>query len=284
MFNKLKFLSLYYTFHLIKPFKPPVPLKPASTILLIRDGDEGLEVFMVVRHHQTDFASGALVFPGGKVDPQDRLHEMRAFCDGVDGINDYSLSLRIAAIREVFEECGILLARINGENFLLNAEQLKALEIYRDALREKEIYMKDFVIKENLKLACDQLHHFAHWITPEMVPKRFDTHFYLVQTPEDQIGLHDGHESVDSLWITPQTALKEAKEGKRIIIFPTRMNLKKLGENKTLREAIQFVNSSSIYKVMPKFVRNGLNVYLTIPEKAGYGKINEPLEKVMWWN
>jgi len=281
MLNKLKFLFLYYAFSVIKLFKSPVAAIPASTVILVREGDDGLEVFMVVRHHQIDFASGALVFPGGKVDQQDRLQEMRSFCDGVDGIDDYSLGLRIAAIREVFEECGILLARKDGESNLLNAEQLKPLEGYREALLKKTIDMKNFVTKENLKLACDQLHHFAHWITPEMMPKRFDTHFYLAQMSENQIGLHDGHESIDSTWITPVTALKGAKEGKYIVIFPTRMNLKKLGRIKTVTEAIQFFNASSVYTVMPKLRRTGVNVFLTIPEEAGYGKIEVSLENVM---
>ncbi len=281
MFNKLKFLLLYYAFRLVKPFKSPVSPKPASTVLLIRERNDGLEVFMVVRHHQIDFASGALVFPGGKVDQQDRLQEMRSFCDGVDGINDDSLCMRIAAIREVFEECGILLARIDGESTILNAEQLKPFEHYREALLKKEIDMKDFLANENLKLACDQLHHFSHWVTPEMIPKRFDTHFYLAQTPENQIGLHDGHESIDSTWITPATALKGAKDKKYNVIFPTRLNLEKLGEYKTVAKVVQYLNSSPICKVTPELRRKGLNVFLTIPEKAGYGKIEEPVENVM---
>ncbi|MGK5093841.1 NUDIX domain-containing protein [Deltaproteobacteria bacterium TL4] len=281
MINKLKFLSLYYAYPLIKPFKRPVPPKLASTIMLVRERKEGLEVFMVERHHQIDFASGALVFPGGKVDPPDCLPELRSFCDGVDGIDNDALGLRIAAIREVFEECGILLARIAGEKNLLNAEQLKPLESYREALHKQKVDMKAFVLKENLRLACDQLHSFAHWITPEMIPKRFDTYFYLVQTPEGQIGLHDGQESVDSLWITPQTALKAAKDGKRIIIFPTRLNLEKLGAYQTIKEVLQFLNTSPVHTVMPKLLRKGLRVFLTIPEKAGYGKIEEPLENVM---
>ena len=178
--HKLKLLSRYFAARFIKLFKRPFSPLPSSTILLVRDGNDGLEVFMVVRHHKIDFASGALVFPGGKVDPQDGWPDMRTFCDGAEGLADESLSLRIAAIREVFEECGILLARKDGQNTLLNATQLKSLEIYRNALNKKEVDMQTFVSKENLRLACDQLHHFAHWVSPEMLPKRFDTHFYLV--------------------------------------------------------------------------------------------------------
>ncbi|MEM7116030.1 MAG: NUDIX domain-containing protein [Chloroflexota bacterium] len=276
--DKLKLLSRYYaSSRIAKRFKQPPTPKPSATILLLRDGDDGLEVFMVVRHHKIDFASGALVFPGGKVDPQDRWPDMRSFCDGVDDIDDESLSIRIAAIREVFEECGILLARKEGQDVLLDAEQLGPLETYRDRLQKNEVDMQSFVSQENLRLACDQLHHFAHWISPEMLPKRYDTHFYLVQTPTDQVGLHDGYESVDSVWITPQTALREAEEGKRIVVFPTRLNLEKLGKSRTTKEALQHLNGSPVYAVMPTLLRKGINVYLTIPEKAGYGKIEQPL-------
>lgn len=275
--HKLKLLSRYYSTHFLKQFRQPPHPKPSATILLIRDGEDGLEVFMVVRHRQIDFASGALVFPGGKVDPQDHWPNMRTFCDGAEELDDNALSFRIAAIREVFEECGILLARKNGQASLLNAAQLKPLEPYREALNKNEIDMETIVTKENLKLVCDQLHHYAHWVSPEMLPKRYDTHFYLVHAPEDQVGLHDGHESVDSVWITPQTALKEAQEGKRIIVFPTRLNLEKLSKSNTTKDAIRRLNSSSVHEVMPKLMRRRFNVYLTIPEKAGYGKIEERL-------
>lgn len=235
---------------------------------------------MVVRHHKIDFASGALVFPGGKVDKQDRVPAIRAHCDGVANADDSTLSLQVAAIREAFEECGILLARKAGDTKLLNAAQLQPLEPYREALHKNKIDMLGFVTKENLRLACDQLHLFSHWITPEMLPKRFDTYFYLVHAPADQVGLHDGHESVDSVWITPQTALQEAKAGKRTIVFPTRLNLRKLGESTTAQQAIGRLDASANYPVMPRMRRKGINVYLTIPEEAGYGKIEVPLAKV----
>ncbi|MGB1253339.1 MAG: NUDIX hydrolase [Candidatus Promineifilaceae bacterium] len=280
MFNKLKFLSLYYAFHLKKRFSPLAPTRPSATVLLVRDSAEGLEVFMVVRHHKIDFASGALVFPGGKVDPQDRAQGLRAFCDGAAETDDKTLSFQIAAIREVFEECGILLARKDGANALLNAEQVTALASYREALHKNKIDMQSFVTQENLRLACDQLHLFSHWVTPEMLPKRFDTHFYLVHAPDDQVGIHDGHESVDSVWISPQTALQDEKAGKRTIVFPTRLNLEKLGQSDTVQNAIQCLDASAAYEVMPKMRRKGIDVYLTLPEAAGYGNIEQLLSQV----
>jgi len=95
-----------------KKAEPPVPV-PSATIMLLRDGDTGLEVFMVKRHHQIDFASGALVFPGGKLAAGDRDPALRALCDGAEALTDDELALRAGAIREAFEESGILLAPLS---------------------------------------------------------------------------------------------------------------------------------------------------------------------------
>lgn len=102
--------------------KPPVP---AATILMLRDGEQGLEVFMVVRHHQIDFASGALVFPGGKIDAADQL--AKDYCDGVAGATDYQVAMQVGAIREAFEECGVLLARAQGQTDLISGDRLAQL-------------------------------------------------------------------------------------------------------------------------------------------------------------
>ena len=168
---------------------------------------------MVVRHHQIDFASGALVFPGGKVDAGD--YDVRNYCDGADSADDTAVAMMVGAIREAFEECGILLARERGSSALLPGERLSNLEHYRDPLNRGEISLIEFLEKEKLRLACDTLQHFAHWITPEMLPKRFDTHFYLAVAPSDHLAIHDGHESVDSVWISPDSAIK-GKRGRHL--------------------------------------------------------------------
>ena len=209
---------------------------PSATILMLRDGPTGLETFMVVRHHQIDFASGALVFPGGKIDVGD--YEVTDFCDGVTNTDKTKVALMAGAIREAFEECGILMARENGSENLISGERLTDIHHYRDPLNRGEISLLDFLKTENLRLACDKLQHFAHWITPEMMPKRFDTRFYIAIAPDGHEGLHDGTESVDSIWINPKDALNDCYERKRNIIFPTRLNLEKLSQSKSVDEAI----------------------------------------------
>jgi len=241
---------------------------PAATILMLRDGPEGLEVFMVVRHHQIDFASGALVFPGGKVDDGDA--QVRDRCEGAKAADDIALALLVGAIREAFEECGILLARPKGGSSLVSGERLASMEHYRDRLHANELSIRDFLEQEDLVLACDKLQPFAHWITPTMMPKRFDTHFYLAEAPSDHLAIHDGKESVDSIWISPATALEGATTGKYTIIFPTRLNVELLGESNTVASAMEMAKARDIVTVLPWTEQREDGNYLCIPADAGY--------------
>jgi len=241
---------------------------PAATILMLRDGVDALEVFMVVRHHQIDFASGALVFPGGKVDAGDS--HVRSRCMGVEDDDDVSLALQVGAIREAFEECGILLAREPGTTQLISAERLLSLESYRDSLVKNEISISEFLERENLFLACDLLQPYAHWVTPEMMPKRFDTWFYLAQAPADHLAAHDGHESVDSVWISPQEALAGAQSGQYTVIFPTRLNIEMLAESDSVETAMAHARARTIIPVLPWTEKRADGNYLCIPAEAGY--------------
>lgn len=250
-------------------------LIPAATVLLLRQGAQGMEVFMVARHHQIDFVGGALVFPGGKVDKGDTHEAVRARIDGVDGLDDYHFSMRVAAIREAYEECGVLLARDDATGALIAAARLKELEAYRQSLSSGETKLGDFLEKEGLRLAADLLVHFAHWITPEYMPKRFDTHFYLAAAPEDHVAIHDGMESVDSLWVRPADAIREADEGKHMIIFPTRVNVLKVGRHNVVADAIAAARTSRIMTVLPKLVRDAEGGVVRIPVEADYDVIED---------
>ncbi|MBC7103587.1 MAG: NUDIX domain-containing protein [Parvibaculum sp.] len=253
-------------------------LIPAATILLLRDGTEGLEVFMVVRHHQIDFASGALVFPGGKIDKLDMAPGVRERADGMEGLDDWEFSMRVAAIREAFEESGVLLARNERTGSVVDAGRLKTLERFRDPLNKGELGIAEFLANEGLRLAGDMLTPFAHWITPNMMPKRFDTRFYLANAPEDHLAVHDGSESVDSVWIRPAQALKEADAGKRTIIFPTRMNVEKVGRSPSVAHAIETARMTPVVTVEPQVTKNEKGEpVLRIPIEAGYSVTEAPL-------
>jgi 8-oxo-dGTP pyrophosphatase MutT (NUDIX family) len=259
-----------------EPKKSQGPLASA-TLLLLRDGVSGIEVFMVKRHHQIDFASGALVFPGGKVDPHDLNPAIRGHCDGAAGLDDYRLSLAACAIREGFEESGILLARPKGTAALLDAASATALAPWRPQLNASEKGLAEFLETEKLTLAVDALVPFAHWITPAFMPKRFDTHFYLAEAPKGQLGRHDGSESVDSVWVNPNEAINDKRW---TIIFPTKMNLIKLGQSATVAEALATARRTKVVTVEPLVESRGDKQVLTIPEEAGYGKIEEPLSSI----
>jgi 8-oxo-dGTP pyrophosphatase MutT (NUDIX family) len=253
----------------------PIPI-PSATILMLRDGPTGLETFMVVRHHQIDFASGALVFPGGKVEAGD--YDVRNYCDGADSANNNAVAMMVGAIREAFEECGILLAREKGSSALVSGKRLGILERYRDPLNRSEVSLIEFLEKEQLRLACDTLQHFAHWITPEMLTKRFDTHFYLAVAPSDHLAIHDGHESVDSVWITPDNALKGNADGTYTIIFPTRVNLEMLGESSNVADALRAATDRNIVSILPWSEKRDDGTYICIPQDAGYVTTTEKMQ------
>ena len=247
---------------------------PSATILMLRADASALEVFMVVRHHQIDFASGALVFPGGKVDARDGF--VRDRCQGGHP-DDALLTLQVAAIREAFEECGILLARPAGSDLLISGERLKTLEHFRQPLAVGEMGIGEFLEQENLILACDQLIPYAHWVTPEMMPKRFDTHFYLAIAPKDHLAVHDGHESVDSIWISPADALAGASDGTYTIIFPTRLNVEMLATSDSVEGAIADANAREIVTVLPWVEKRDDGNYVCVSADAGYAVTEEKM-------
>lgn len=154
--------------------------RPASTILLLRDGAaREIEVFMMVRHHQIEFNSGALVFPGGSVDAGDKEIVARSeLYSGGEGLSEAERGFRIAAIRETFEESGILLARPKGSGVPIDAKRAGEIaDAHRVALNEHKISFLSILADNGLQLALDTLVPYAHWITPEGMPKRFDTWF-----------------------------------------------------------------------------------------------------------
>ncbi len=258
------------------PKKEPAPPRPATTVLLLRPSKRGdvaspLEVFMVVRHHQIDSFSGAIVFPGGKLEDADGDKRLRARSGGPDNISDDELKFRIAGVREAFEECGVLLARKRGQKALIAAADLKPIEDrWRAKLAKDEANILDLVEAEDLELATDLMTPYAHWITPTFVPKRFDTWFFLAEAPADQLALHDGSESTDSVWIGAQEAIDEATAGRRTLVHATQKNLELLAEGGTVAGAIAAAAVRKIVTVQPWVETREGKRYLHLPPDAGY--------------
>jgi 8-oxo-dGTP pyrophosphatase MutT (NUDIX family) len=240
---------------------------------------QGIEVFMMRRHLKSDFVGGAFVFPGGVVDPADEIDDRLcagrtdASASAALGISRGGLAYWIAAIRECFEEAGILLA-YDREGGLLDFRQpdvKRRYEAYRAALNAGEITLDQIAQREGLKAATDRIHYWAHWITPEGQPLRYDARFFLAVAPKDQIAEHDGRELTDSAWVSPQAALEKARTKEWTIIFPTLRNLMLLLEFTSAGEAEAAARAQrEVAAVLPRVMRDGRGVRLLVPGDEGY--------------
>lgn len=251
-------------------------LIPAATLLLVRDNPE-LQVLMVERHHKVDFVAGALVFPGGKTNQDDQHQEWQEWADGAVGLSAEERAARITAVRESFEESGVLLARARTDRGvgapLAPAIASGAIQSLRPAIdRGEESFLK-VLQGAGLVLALDAVIPFAHWITPLGMPKRFDTLFFIAVAPVDQIAACDGREAVEAIWISPHAALDAAAARQRQIVFPTRLNLSLLAQSSTAQEACHAAAQRKIATVLPEIVAEEGETYLQIPAESGYGAI-----------
>lgn len=239
----------------------PVPAKPAASLVLVRDAPGGLEVLMQTRAAHLAFAGGLLVFPGGRVDPADGA--------GLRGF-------RRAAVRELFEETGLLLARRLGNRCMVEeARRQRLARRYRDRLRFDVLAWDSLLRREGLREGARQgmrdLVPFAHWITPEVVPKRFDTRFFLARAPRRQRASPDGDETVALHWMRPGDLLAAWEREGAALMFPTRLILTKLSQAATVAQAYSLARGSVEATILPRVeMRNGRR-RVTIPAEAGYG-------------
>ena len=259
----------------------PVQPAPAATLLLVRAAAAGPEVLMVRRHDASSFAAGALVFPGGAVQAEDALEGVRARCRGLDGWDPALAAAAVAAIRESFEECGVLLARRAGTGAsIAGAEHGALVERYQVRVAHDASAWLEMLRAEDLELACDQLVRFAHWITPATRPKRFDTQFFVAAAPRDQAAVHDRREAVDAIWLRPADVIAGADDGRYRLVFATRMNLLKLAASATVDAALAAARASRIVTVTPRQEQRDGGSFLCIPLEAGYGVDAVPADNI----
>ena len=262
--------------------QPDAP-RLSATVLIVRDGANIPEVLMVKRHYQIDFAAGALVFPGGKANAEDASADWDPYTDGDFG--PVQQDARIAAVREAYEESGLLLARPRAQRGtnqpLVGPDMAEKLDAFRSAVDRGEQSFLELIRDNDLVLALDSLVYFGHWITPDMMPKRFDTHFYVAPAPPDQIAAHDGRETTDSVWMGAQAALDAEETGEAIIIFPTRMNLKKFATTSSVADAVERFGRETVITVKPQQSETPEGEpCLIIPDVEGYGQTVELLSRV----
>ena len=214
-------------------------VRDAATVMLVRDEQAGLEVFMLRRNLNSEFVGGAYVFPGGAVDDADRHSDLEAVCEGRSdlqasealGIEAGGLAFWVAAIRECFEEAGVLLAYDERGDMVRLGEATVAgrFQRHRQAVDRGERRLVEICAEEALRLAVDHLHYFSHWITPEGAPRRYDTRFFVCAAPFEQTALHDNRETIANLWIRPADALERYERGEFELIFPTVKSLEAIG-------------------------------------------------------
>jgi 8-oxo-dGTP pyrophosphatase MutT (NUDIX family) len=254
--------------------------KPASTVLIVRDGDgvqKGLEVLMVRRSAGMAFGASAWVFPGGKVASSDAAPEWDDWSDG--SYQHYARSLRIAAAREVFEESGLVLAT-KKDGSPAPADLCASLDPKRGEVEKSPEQFLKIVQEAGLRLTLDRLVPFAHWITPSFEPRRFDTHFFLVKAPADQVVRHDGREAVDHSWVAPLELIAKRKAGEAKLMFPTRLNLQVLAKSATAADAETAARGRRVVTVEPQIEERADGKVLVIPAEAGYGLTEEKLGEV----
>jgi glyoxylase-like metal-dependent hydrolase (beta-lactamase superfamily II)/8-oxo-dGTP pyrophosphatase MutT (NUDIX family) len=206
------------------------PPRPSATVVVVRDAPAGLEVLLSRRAERGDHNSGAWVFPGGLLDAGDRA--AHACCRGLDDaaasarldVEANGLDYYVAAVRECFEESGLLFASdTDGRPLELDAAAAERLAAWRGALHRGERTLGELCAEFGFTLAVDRLVYLSHWITPRARPKRFDTRFFLAVAPAQQTALHDGTEMVEQLWLRPADALAESSALK--LLTPTQKTL-----------------------------------------------------------
>jgi 8-oxo-dGTP pyrophosphatase MutT (NUDIX family) len=262
----------------------PVALRDAATVMLVRDADDGLEVFMLRRTLNAVFVGGFHVFPGGAVDDADRAHDVEAQCRGLTDataselldVPHGGLAYWVAAVRECFEEAGVLLAAPPDGNIVdfHDDETVARFEQYRRAVYQGDLRLVELCAIEGLCLALDGIYYLSHWITPVGEPRRFDTRFFVARAPRAQEPLHDDRETIESLWTRPHVALNRYRAGELQLIMPTIKHLEYLADFETtegvLCDAAAIRNPPTI---QPRMRVDGDDVELFLPGEPGFDEI-----------
>jgi 8-oxo-dGTP pyrophosphatase MutT (NUDIX family) len=256
------------------------PVRPASTVVVMRDAPGGPEVFLVRRHHAVAFMAGAHVFPGGRIDDGDRAGQA-SWCDGVESARlaladqtpDESLAAHVAALRELFEEVGVLLARRPDGEFASFDSTEPSFAMARTAIHDGERSLHEVVTGAGLRLALDAVIYFAHWVTPPLDIRRFDTRFFLARVPEGQSPAHEERESTEGTWVRPADALAGAISGRFILPPPTWATLRELEYFPTVAAALEWARQRPVRRREPRVTLDGDLRRITLP---GDSELPEP--------
>ena len=243
------------------------PALPSASVILVRRAADGFEVFMVRRPASAAAFADVFVFPGGTVrrddfldlpaasefTPDQALHELTARGGTPPASAALAIALWRAALRELFEEAGVLLARDAwGQTLRIPDDAAAHYAELRSALQAGNLTLAEVLASEHLALDYRALRYFSHWITPVYVPRRFDTRFFVAEMPDGQTAFHHQGESTEGVWIQPDEALIRSSHGQFGIVFPTRMHLERLSQHSTLEDLLTFAAEKSIRTVQPE--------------------------------
>ena len=253
-----------------------VPVRDASTVMLLRDAPRGLEVCMLRRNLNSDFVGGAYVFPGGGVDPGDsdlaleRVTRGRSDTDAsrLVGIDAGGLAFWVAAIRESFEEAGVLLARDESGSVISFEDPAVAarFEQHRREVDTAQRSLLEVCHEESLQLDVGSMHYFSRWITPLGAPRRYDTRFFVAAAPEGQVALHDDREVIATTWLTPAEALEQHESGAMTMIFPTVRTMVALSRFDTADAVLTHAaDQAEVHPILPMLRDEGGGMRLVLP-------------------
>jgi 8-oxo-dGTP pyrophosphatase MutT (NUDIX family) len=259
------------------PPTEPVAARPAATIVLLRDGAAGLELLLMRRSRRAGFVPGAWVFPGGRVDGTDAADSILEHLDHLDtdaaaarlalhGADPPAVAYYLAALREAFEETGILVGvRPDGSPPPTAAED-DDVDAVRDHLMQDRVSFAEAVARVGCRIAGNAVEYIAHWITPEPEPRRYDTRFFAARVPSDARAIVDPREMTDALWITPIEALERLDRGELPMVFPTIKTIEALAPHGSAEGALSAFADAPVRTILPTLVVTPTGIGLQIDD------------------
>jgi 8-oxo-dGTP pyrophosphatase MutT (NUDIX family) len=240
-------------------------LRPASTVVLARPASSGFQVFLVQRHDKVAFMGGAHVFPGGRVDEADYTDDPERWCDGVRSAVDRmpmrppaeAVAFHVAAVRELFEEAGVLLARDADGIVAIDEGDDTRMAARRREMLQQRLTMRQLAEGEGVRPALDALVSFAHWVTPDVETRRFDTQFFFAVAPDVQQAAHCEIETTQGTWMYPEEAIDRCRRNEIALPPPTWTTLRALSAFASVDAAGMWARSQSAPRVQPRVEERG---------------------------
>lgn len=240
--------------------------RPAATAILLRDSAAGPETLLLRRHRSSAFVPGAYVFPGGRVDAEDSAAALADRADIVPG--EPAPSYWFAAVREVFEETGVLLAVNAAGQPAADATADSALARWRERLLVDQATLLELLADARLTATLGALVYCAHWITPVAEPRRYDTRFFLAPLPDGSTATADGREMSDAIWLTPDRALQRFDDGRLPMVFPTVRTLESLVGFGSVHDILASFRGRPVRSVLPRLVHTERGIGIEVDEEG----------------